>query len=152
MTNEKTSVEFRKEIRKLCGLDVHAKAWFTRNEAKEICKKINSGACFISDDKSKQSYVSVSNMFPTYIRSWKDQVTVNDHPSRENLEIMYNILSSKKKPLAAVIPKVKKNTVIIKNTANSVQDFLKSLPPEISSRAKSIELVTSGHTIKVNLQ
>ena len=112
-----TNKILRKEIRLLCGLETNSNSWFSRQEIKTISKKITQAARFISDDKTNSKYISATKIFPTYIKGWINQDTVNDHPSRDNLLNIYKLLTS---PKPQEIKTPVQTTVVAKNTPKAI--------------------------------
>ncbi len=181
MKNNMTHIQLLKQIRLACDLPIHSKKWFTREEIKKICIKINRGACFISNNKTKQSYLNNQQLFPKYVKGWQEQVTDNVHPSTANLMAIYNSVTVSKnmiptgsattnstipiknKPLhITATPKLPKTAAVkkqpapiaqqlVKNGFDDVEKFLNSIPPNWSSRVKSIELTDSKRKITINL-
>ena len=124
--NELTFDDLLKEIRLLCGLEIHKKKWFNRKELKAIASKITPAARLISDDQTKVSYCSNQNIFPKYITGWVSQKTDNCHPSKENLMNIYQLIRSQKKAVkessATIVPK----TIVGNKKLESILNALKT--------------------------
>ncbi len=91
---EKTNRELLREIKKMAGLPVNDNYWFSRQEMKKIIGKINPKVKWVTNDKEKKGYIRTVDLFPRFLSNWKKQNTVNTHPHKHNLKMIYDFLSS----------------------------------------------------------
>ena len=115
-----------KEIRLLCGLEVHGKKWFNRKELKTIASKITPSARLISDDQTKISYCTNQNIFPKYITGWVSQKTDNCHPSKENLVNIYKLITLQNKTVKNSNTNVVSKAIIGNKKLESILNALKT--------------------------
>tara|TARA_Y100000114_G_scaffold96246_1_gene89576 strand:- start:10019 stop:10507 length:489 start_codon:yes stop_codon:yes gene_type:complete len=101
---EKTNRELLREIKKMAGLPVNDNYWFSRKEMKKIIGKINPKVKWATNDKEKKGYIRTVDLFPRFLSNWKKQSTVNTHPHKHNLKMIYGLLSSSVNSKRVVLP------------------------------------------------
>ena len=143
-----TSVELRKQIRKIAGLRFNKNIWFTRQEMKAITRKLNGAANWITDDPDKKTYKRTEDLFPAYLNFWVEQATVNTHPSRINLVKIYEALTNKNKPLAADRILVDKKSFSIDEEISNV---FSHIPESLLSRAKEVVIQKDSINVSIRL-
>lgn len=83
------------QIRRKLRMTTSEKAYFNKEEIQKIVAKVNPGFDFNS--------VPYAQVLSTTIPGWKQQQTIETHPTLENLEVIVNSLKSKKYSLKKLL-------------------------------------------------